>query len=53
MSFTMILFLVYLIMGIGAFIAFRRKHKAFGMGLLLVMVLGILILGYMWIHSPM
>ena len=53
MSFTMILLLVYLIWGIGAFIAFRRKHKAFGMGLLLVMALGILILGYMWIHSPM
>ena len=53
MSFTMILFLVYLIMGMGAFIAFRRKHKAVGMGLLLVMAFGILILGYMWIHFPM
>ena len=53
MSFTMILFLAYLIRGIGAFIAFRRKYKAFGMGLLVVMALDILVLGYMWIHSPM
>ena len=29
------------------------KHKAIGIALLLVIVLSVLILGYMWIHSPM
>lgn len=53
MSFTMILFFAYLMMGMGVFIAFRRKHKVFGIGLLFAMVLGILILGYMWLRSPM
>ena len=36
----------------GAFIAFQRRHKAIGIVFLLVMVLSILILGYLWIHSP-
>ena len=39
--------------GVGSFIAFKRKHKAIGIALLLVIVLSVLILGYMWIHSPM
>ena len=57
MSFTMLLLLTYIVMGVGSFIAFERKHKAigiaFGIALLLVIVLSVLILGYMWIHSPM
>ena len=53
MSFTMLLLLVYAIIGAGAFIAFQRKHKSVGITLLFVMVLSILVLGYMWIHSPM
>ena len=53
MSFTMILLLAYIIMSLGAFIAFKRKHKAIGIALLIVIVLSIFILGYMWIHSPM
>lgn len=57
MSFTMLLLLAYIVMGVvmgvGSFIAFKRKHKAIGIALLLVIVLSILILGYMWIHSPM
>lgn len=53
MSFTMRLLLAYSIMGVGAVIAFQRKHKAVGIGLLLVMVLGIFVLGYLWINSPM
>ncbi len=43
----------YIVMGVGSFIAFKRKHKAIGIALLLVIVLSVLILGYMWIHSPM
>ena len=39
--------------GVLDFIAFKRKHKAIGIALLLVIVLSVLILGYMWIHSPM
>ena len=52
MSFTMLLLLAYIV-GVGSFIAFKRKHKAIGIALLLVIVLSVLILGYMWIHSPM
>ena len=53
MSFTMLLLLAYAVMIAGAFIAFQRRHKAIGIVFLLVMVLSILILGYLWIHSPM
>ena len=47
MSFTMLLLLAYIVMGVGSFIAFKRKHKAIGIALLLVIVLSVLILGYM------
>ena len=53
MSFTMLLLLAYIVMSVGSFIAFKRKHKAIGIALLLVIVLSVLILGYIWIHSPM
>lgn len=53
MSFTMLSLLAYAVMIAGAFIAFQRRHKAIGIVFLLVMVLSILILGYLWIHSPM
>lgn len=53
MSFTGLLLLVYVIMGTGTFLAFRRKQKEIGMALLFAMLLSIMILGYMWIHSPM
>lgn len=53
MSFTMLLLLAYIVMVWEVFIAFKRKHKAIGIALLLVIVLSVLILGYMWIHSPM
>ena len=29
MSFTMLLLLAYIVMGVGSFIAFKRKHKAY------------------------
>ena len=48
-----VLLLAYAVMIAGAFIAFQRRHKAIGIVFLLVMVLSILILGYLWIHSPM
>lgn len=53
MGFTTLLLLGYLILSVVAVITFKWKHKVIGIGLLLVMVLSILILGYMWIHSPM
>lgn len=53
MGFTIKLLLAYIIMGVGAGIAFQRKQKTIGIVLLLVMVLSIFTLGYMWIHSPM
>ena len=53
MSFTMLLLFAAIIMSAGAFMAFRRQHKIMGTILVLIMVLGILILGYLWIHSPM
>ena len=39
MSFTMLLLLAYIVMSVGSFIAFKRKHKAIGIALLLVIVL--------------
>ena len=41
MSFTMLLLLAYIVMGVGSFIAFKRKHKAIGIALLLVIVLSV------------
>ena len=53
MSFTGLLLLAYTAMSAGAFIAFRQKRKAIGAALLLAMLSGILVLGYLWLHSPM
>lgn len=53
MGFTMWLLLAYIILIVGAFIAFKRKRKTIGIVLLLVMALSIFTLGYLWIHSPM
>ena len=53
MSFTMLLIFAYLILIAGAVIALHNKHKAIGIALLVVMALSILVLGYLWIHSPM
>ena len=53
MSFTSKLFLAYLLLGTGAVIAQKRKQKAIGAVLILVIVASILILGYLWVTSPM
>ena len=53
MSFTMLLLLAYIVMVWEVLSLLKRKHKAIGIALLLVIVLSVLILGYMWIHSPM
>ena len=51
MSFTMLLLLAYIVMGVGSFIAFKRKHKAIGIALLLVIVLSVLILEEILIYE--
>ena len=37
MSFTMLLLLAYIVMGVGSFIAFKRKHKAIGISVSFVL----------------
>lgn len=53
MGFTAKLFLAYLLLGAGAVIAQKRKQKAIGTALILVIAASLLILGYLWITSPM
>lgn len=53
MSFTTILIFAYIIMLAGIFAAFKRKYKAIGVILLLVMMLGTIALEYLWINCPM
>lgn len=53
MSFTTKLLLAYLLLGTGAVIALRRKRKAIGAALILAIVASLLILGYLWVNSPM
>lgn len=53
MGFTMKLLLAYIILSVGAGIAFQQKHNAIGIGLLLAIGISVLILGYLWMYSPM
>lgn len=53
MGFTTKLLLAYMILGAGAVVALKRKQKAIGAALILVIVASILILGYLWVTSPM
>lgn len=53
MSFTSKLFLAYLLLGTGAAIALKRKQRRIGAALILVIAASILILGYLWVTSPM
>ena len=53
MGFTVWLGIIYIVLiGLTVF-SFIKKQKAMGISLSAVMVIIILILGYMWITSPM
>ena len=53
MGFTAKLLIVYLVLALIAGISFARKKKAIGIGVLILMALGIIILVYMLLTSPM
>lgn len=53
MGFTAWLMLFYIIMAVFTIFAFRRKKKAIGICLVAVIVVSIIVLGYMWVTSPM
>ena len=53
MGFTVWLAIVYMLLIIITAIAFAKKKKAAGIITTATMVLGIVVLGYLWITSPM
>ena len=53
MGFTSWLALAYLILLIFTIVAFLRKKNKIGYALIVVMIIGIIVLGYLWITSPM
>ena len=53
MGFTTWLAIVYLLLIVLAAIAFVKKKKVIGIITTAIMVLGIVVLGYFWVTSPM
>lgn len=53
MGFTAWLAIVYILLALLAGISFAMKKKKAGICVLTVMILSIVVLGYMWITSPM
>ena len=53
MGFTAKLLVIYLILALLAVVSFARKKKTIGIVILVLMALGIIVLGYMLITSPM
>ena len=53
MSFTSWLAVIYSTLIVLAVLAFRRKLMTIGYALLALMITGIIVLGYLWMTSPM
>lgn len=53
MGFTTLFALFCAVLLVVAVIAFRQKQKALGAGLLLAVVLSVVVIGYLWVRSPM
>lgn len=53
MSFMALLGITYLLLIVLSVLAFRKRKKVIGIALIAIMVLGIAVLGYLWITSPM
>ena len=53
MGFTAWLLLIYVILALFAGIAFMKKKRAVGIAVVCIMALGIIVLGYLWVTSPM
>lgn len=53
MGFTMWLMILYIVLIVLTVLSFVKKKKAIGVFLSLIMVLGIVVLGYLWVTSPM
>lgn len=53
MGFTAGLFIIYLLLALAVMLSFKRRKMAFVKFLIGIMVLGILVLGYLWFTSPM
>lgn len=53
MSFTRLFVTVYELLLVFTIVSFVKKKKVIGIALIAIMVLGIAVLGYLWITSPM
>ena len=53
MGFTAWLLIAYVLLIIITAIAFAMKKKVIGIATTAIMILGIVVLGYLWITSPM
>ncbi|MCR5618473.1 MAG: hypothetical protein K6F65_00100 [Lachnospiraceae bacterium] len=53
MSFTRLFVTAYELLLIFTIVSFVKKKKRVGIALISVMVLGIAVLGYLWMTSPM
>lgn len=53
MGFTAKLALLYLVLLIMVILSFLKRKKWIGISLLAVMIIGVAVLGFLWITSPM
>ena len=53
MSMVVLLILAYLVLFAGAVFCFALDRRGLGTALIAVMMLGALLLGYLWLRSPM
>ena len=53
MSFTWLFVTTYELLLMFTIVAFVKKTKGVGIALIAIMVLGIVVLGYLWMTSPM
>lgn len=53
MGFSVILILLYVILFIVMILLLKQNHKRIAFEILLFVLISIVVLGYLWIHSPM
>lgn len=53
MGFLVILILLYVALFIVMILLLKQNHKRIAFEILLFIVMSIVVLGYLWIHSPM
>lgn len=53
MGFSVMLILLYVVLFIMMILLLKQNHKRIALGILLFIVMSIVVLGYLWIQSPM